>query len=148
MYRVHQRVNLGIEWNPGENELGPLANLFLVLESGLRPAMSLGTSSDRIGTDAGTTSVFLTVAKRSPLPGLPVSAYASLNWSETDEAFNFPFGGTVHLGERFDLRGMYDGRRSHLLAGATFGRITVSALWIWLEHPGIAVSTGFGGEAP
>lgn len=148
MYRLHQRLNLGIEWNPGENEVGPLANLFLLTEQLLRPALSLGTSSDRIGTEAGTTSVFLTAAKSSPWSRLPVSGYVSLNWSESDDSFNVPFGGTLHLGERFSLRSMYDGERTHLLASANVGRVQVTALWIWLEQAGVALSTGFGEETP
>ncbi len=148
MRRVHPRLNLGIEWNPGEGEVGPLANAFLLLESHHRPALSLGTSSDRIGTDEGTTSVFLTAAKRFPSPRVPLSGYVSLNWSETDDGFNVPFGGTLHLGERYNARVMYDGERTHLVASATVDRVTVTALWVWLEHAGAALSTGFGGETP
>lgn len=148
MHRVHPRLNLGIEWNPGESEVGPLANLFLSRESHVRPALSLGTSSDRIGTGPHTTSVFLTAAKRWPSPRVPLSGYVSLNWSESDGAVNFPFGATLHLGDRYDLRTMYDGARTHLLAGVRVGRVSVTALWIWLEHVGVAVSTGFGGETP
>jgi hypothetical protein len=148
MCRVHRRLNLGIEWNPGESEVGPLANLFLLMETRTRPALSLGTSSDRIGTERGKTSVYLTAAKRWPSPSVPLSGYVSLNWSETDDAVNVPFGGTVHLGERYDLRAMYDGQRTHLLAGASVGRVQVTALLVWLEHAGIALSTGFGGETP
>jgi hypothetical protein len=71
-----------------------------------------------------------------------------MNWSETDDGFNFPFGGTVHIGEHYGVRAMYDGQRTHLLASATWGRWTLTALWVWLEHPGVALSTGIGGEAP
>lgn len=148
MHRIHPRVNLGIEWNPGASEIGPLANLFLFTETHFRPALSLGTSSDRIGTDEGKASVYLTAAKRFPSPDVPLSGYVSLNWSETDDGFNVPFGGTLHLGERYDVRAMYDGRRTHLLASATVDRVTVTALWVWLEHAGVALSTGFGGESP
>ena len=148
MFRLHPRVNVGVEWNPGSEEVGPLANLFLLTETLVRPALSLGTSSDRIGTEAGTSSVYLTAAKRWPSPRLPLSGYVSLNWSETDDGFNVPFGGTIHLGDRYDLRGMYDGQRSHLLASATHGRWTLTALWVWLEHAGVALSAGFGGESP
>ena len=146
MHRIHARLNLGIEWNPGEEEVGPLANLFLLKETHTRPSLSLGTSSDRIGTPEGMASVYLTVGKRWPSPDVPLSGYVSLNWSEFDDAFNVPFGGTLHLGERFDVRGMYDGQRSHLLASANVDRFTVTALWVWFEHAGLAVSTGFGGE--
>jgi hypothetical protein len=148
MHRLHRRVNVGIEWNPGESEVGPLANLFLLMETHARPALSLGTSSDRIGTEVGKSSYYLTAAKRWPSPGIPLSGYVSLNWSESDEALNVPFGGTLHLGERYDLRAMYDGRRTHLLAGVDVGRFTLTALWVWLAHAGVAVSTGFGGSNP
>ena len=148
LHRLHRRLNVGIEWNPGESEIGPLANLFLLTESHLRPALSLGTSSDRIGTDAGETSVYLTAAKRCPSPRVPLSGYVSLNWSEADEGFNVPLGGTLHLGERFDVRAMYDGERTHLLGSVSVGRFGVTALWVWLEHAGVSVSTGFGGENP
>ena len=148
MYRIHQRLNLGIEWNPTPPKTPPLADLFLLMETHSVPAVSLGTSSDRIGTEAGTTSVFLTAAKRWPSPRLPLSGYVSLNWSETDDGFNYPFGGTIHIGERYGIRAMYDGQRTHLLASATWNRWTLTALWVWLEHPGVALSTGFGGETP
>jgi len=147
MYRIHPRVNVGVEWNPGETEVGPLANVFLLTESHARPALSLGTSSDRIGTGPYKTSVYLTAAKRFPHPDVPISGYVSLNWSETDDGFNAPFGATLHLGGNYDLRGMYDGQRSHLLASGTFGRVTVTALWVWLEHAGVSLSTGFGGDS-
>jgi hypothetical protein len=148
MYRLHRRLNVGLEWNPGASEVGPLANLFILTEAHYRPGLSLGTSSDRIGTEAGTTSVFLTASKRWPSPRVPLSGYVSLNWSESDQGFNIPFGGTLHLGEHYNLRAMYDGERTHLLAGAVVGRVQVTALWVWLEHAGVALSTGFGGENP
>lgn len=146
MRRLHPRLNVGVEWNPGETEVGPLATLFLRTESHRWPAVTLGTSSDRIGTPKGETSVFLTAAKRWPSPDVPLSGYVSLNWSEFDDGFNLPFGGSLHLGDDYDLRTMYDGRRTHLLASASRGRWTVTALWIWFEHAGLSIATGFGGD--
>lgn len=144
MHWVHPRLSLGAEFNPGVAELGPLVSAILLTESVRRPALSAGTSSDRIGTPEGTTSIFLTAAKRSSNARIPVSVYASLNWSEYDDGFNLPFGGTLHVGEDWVLRGMYDGRRTHLLVGFTHDRWTWTALLVRFEHLGLAISTGWG----
>ena len=62
-YRLHQRLQVGIELNPKAKEVGPLATLFLLTETGTRPALFLGTSSDRIGSPAGEQSYFATISK-------------------------------------------------------------------------------------
>ena len=140
-YRLHPRLQLGVELNPAADEVGPLVTWFLLTEGEKKPALFLGTSSDRIGSPAGEQSYFLTVAKHHPT--LPVSAYASLNYSEWDEDFNLPFGVEVELGERFSVRPMYDGQRSHLMLNYAGQRYGASLLWVWLERFGIAFSTRF-----
>jgi hypothetical protein len=140
-YRLHQRLQLGVELNPEADEVGPLVTWFLLTEDERRPALFLGTSSDRIGSPAGTQSYYLTVAKHHP--SWPVSAYVSLNYSEWDDALNLPFGVEVELGQHFSVRQMYDGQRTHLMlnyAGRNFG---ASLLWVWLDRIGIAFSTQF-----
>ena len=143
MRRLHPRLALGVEINPGVEEFGPLATLFLLTETHARPSLSLGTSSDRIGSPEGETSVFLTAAKK--VPRVPVAPYVSLNWSEWDDGFNVPFGASFFLGSDWSLRPMYDGERTHLMASFSRGPVSVTALWIWLEEAGLAISWGFGG---
>lgn len=46
-YRFHPRFALGIEYNPLEGDVSPLANWLAVEEKARRPALMLGTSSDR-----------------------------------------------------------------------------------------------------
>lgn len=140
-YRVHPRLQLGVELNPEADEIGPLVTWFLMTEGVRRPALFLGTSSDRIGSPAGTQSYFLTAAKRHPT--WPVSAYVSLNYSEWDDALNVPFGVEVELGERFSIRPMYDGDRTHLMLNVSGRRFAASLIWVWLERVGIAFSTRF-----
>lgn len=140
-YRVHPKLQLGLELNPEADEVGPLLTWFLLTESEKRPALFFGTSSDRIGSPAGEQSYFLTAAKRHP--GLPVSAYVSLNYSEWDDGFNFPFGVEVELGEHFSVRPMYDGQRTHLMLNYQRQRYGASLIWVWLERIGFAVSTRF-----
>jgi hypothetical protein len=140
-YRVHPRLQLGVELNLAADEVGPLVTWFLLTENERRPALFLGTSSDRIGSPAGEQAYFLTAAKHHS--SWPVSAYVSLNYSEWDDDFNLPFGVEVELGERFSLRPMYDGQRTHLMFNYLGQRYNASLLWVWLERFGVAFSTSF-----
>jgi hypothetical protein len=139
--RVLPSLQIGVEFNAEAAELGPLVTWFLATERHRRPAVFFGTSSDRIGSPPGKQSYYLTVAKRAP--SLPVSAYASLNYSEWDERLNVPFGATLELGRGFSVQPMFDGDRTHLLLHHATARASVSFLWVWLERPGLSVSIGF-----
>jgi hypothetical protein len=140
-YSVSPRLQVGIEHNPDAGEFGPLFTWFLITEEERRPALFLGTSSDRIGSPEGTQSYYLTAAKHHPT--WPVSAYVSLNYSEWDGGLNVPFGATVELGRGFSVQPMYDGQRSHLLLQYNRERYGVSLLWVWLEEAGISFNLGF-----
>jgi hypothetical protein len=134
-------LQLGIEVNPVVQEVGPLVTWFLVTEQGPRPAAFVGTSSDRIGSPAGTQSYYLTIAKN--LDPLPVSAYGSLNYSEWDEGWNIPFGANIEVLPRITVQPMYDGHRTHLLGAYSADHFSVTLIWAWLERAGIAASVGF-----
>lgn len=140
-YRVIPTLQIGIEYNLVVQEVGPLATWFLLTEGERRPALFLGTSSDRIGSPEGTQSYFMTVAKY--LPRLHASPYASLNYSEWDEGFNVPFGANIELGRGMSLQPMYDGQRSHLIATYATPRWSASFIWAWFERAGVAASVGF-----
>ena len=140
-YSLHPRLQVGVEANPEADELGPLVTWFLLTENDRRPALFFGTSSDRIGSPEGEQAYLLTAAKRHPW--WPVSAYVSLNYSEWDADFNFPFGVEVDLGERLSVRPMYDGQRTHLTMSYNVDRHNFSLLWVWLERVGVAYSTRF-----
>lgn len=140
--RVHPRVQVGLEFNVQADELNPLATLFVVTESERRPALFLGTSSDRIGSPAGEQAYYATASKY--VPELRTSVNATLNWSEWDEAFNVPFGAATELGGGLAVRYMYDGARSHALLDKFVGdRWGVSLLAVWLENFGVAIHGGF-----
>lgn len=140
-YRVIPTLQVGVEYNPVVAEVGPLVTWFVLTEGERRPAVFLGTSSDRIGSPEGMQSYYLTAAKY--LPPLRTSPYASLNYSEWDEGWNVPFGANVELGRGFSVQPMYDGQRSHLLATYATHRYSATLIWAWLESPGVAVSVGF-----
>ena len=140
-YRLHERLQVGVEVNPKAREAGPLATLFLLTETERRPALFLGTSSDRIGSPAGEQSYFATVSKY--IPWVRTSLYGSLNYSEWDGKFNLPVGAGVELGKGFSLRPMYDGDRGHLLLNYFAAQYGVSLMYVWLETMGLSLSLGF-----
>ena len=47
------------------------------------------------------------------------------------------------LGRGFSLQPMSDGDRPHLLGSWASERLSVTAIWAWLERGGVAVSFGF-----
>ena len=130
-----------MEYNPAASELAPRGNWYLQTESESRPALILGTSSDRIGTPEGTQAYYLTAAKR--IPQTPIAPYLSLNYSEFDRGWNFPFGASVNLSDSWSLLTMYDGQGSHFLVNYRGKGYGISLMLIWVKRVGISVSTGF-----
>ena len=140
-YRVLPTLQLGAEFNPAVEEIGPIATWFFLSEQGKRPAAFLGTSSDRIGSPEGEQAYYMTVAKN--LDPVPISAYGSVNYSEWDDGWNFPFGANIEIVRRVTIQPMYDGHRTHLLGTYASERFSVTLIYAWLETTGIAASIGF-----
>ena len=141
MRTVTPDLQLGVEINPGVQEFGPLLNWTVARETATAPMLNFGTSSDRIGTPSGTRSYYLTAAKS--LQQWSIVPYASIAYSTFEEKVLFPFGVGIHLGEKWVLTPMNDGRKSHLMLTHRGEDMSVSLLWIWLRHPGVSVSWGF-----
>ena len=140
-YSLHQRLQVGVELNPKAEEAGPLVTLFLLTETETRPALFFGTSSDRIGSPSGEQSYFATMSKY--VPRLRTSLYGSLNYSEWDGKFNFPFGAGVELGKGLSVRPMYDGDRGHVMLNYYAMQYGVSLMYVWFETMGISFFIGF-----
>ena len=85
-YPVFDNLSVGLEWNPvGDGDLGPLVNWRLLDETARRPALILGTSSDRIGTPEDR-AVYLTASKDlENWSGLSIAPYAGVSYSGFDE---------------------------------------------------------------
>lgn len=140
MYRFDNRLQLGLEYNPGAKELGPLVNYMVNFETENTPMINFGTSSDRIGTPAGKQSYYFTFAKTVQSRFLP---YVSLNYSEYNNGFNFPFGASFFLDKNWVLMPMYDGQRSHLMLTYRGAGYSASLMWVWFKHPGVSLSWQF-----
>lgn len=103
--------------------------------------INLGTSSDRIGTPDGKQAYYLTFAKG--IRALRSAPYFSINYSEADRKFNFPFGVNIGLSPHLDLLPMYDGNRTHLILTYKERNWSVSLLAVYLRHPGVSVGFAF-----
>lgn len=141
VYRFSPRLQAGIEHNSNARETNLIGNYILATETARSPMVNFGTSSDRIGTPAGPRAYFLTFAKS--VPNTKLSGYLSLNYSEFDDGFNFPFGITYGLAPKVSTMFMFDGRRNHALLTYAEEDWSVSGMLVWMKHPGISVSFGF-----
>ena len=91
-YRILPRLTAGIEYNPLAGNVSPLANFLALPESTHRPAVILGTSSDRIGTPSGQ-SFYGAVSKNlQKETGLPIAPYVGVAYG-TYEGRARPIGG-------------------------------------------------------
>lgn len=141
MYAFTPRIQLGFEFNPAADEINPLANIILATETSVLPLITFGTSSDRIGTPRGYQSYYVTIAKS--ISSVPLAPYFSINYSEFESGFNFPFGANLKVRDDMGLLIMNDGRKSHALLNFQRKNLTVSLMWIWMERFGISVSGSF-----
>jgi hypothetical protein len=124
---------IGLEYNPLAQDMHPTANWRLLDETATRPALMLGTSSDRIGTPHGT-ATYLTVAKSlKPQTGLPIAPYAGVSYSSYDDEFYFIGGASIQLSPKVNFMAMYDGVSTHGALSYTKGRHTFSLLAVDLE---------------
>ncbi len=79
-YKFHPRVQAGIEYNPRASEFKPLANILVLTETRRRPALMVGTSTDRIGTPSGQ-SFYATFSKNLQREtGLPIAPYVGVSY--------------------------------------------------------------------
>ena len=140
-YRFTPRLQAGLEYNPNAHELGFIGNYILATETENSPMINFGTSSDRIGTPPGPHAYYVTFAKS--IPSAKLGPYVSINYSEFDRRLNFPFGVSYSIQPGLSTMFMNDGRKSHLLLTYTKENLSVSAMLIWMKHPGVSFSFGF-----
>ncbi|REJ78397.1 MAG: hypothetical protein DWQ47_02780 [Acidobacteria bacterium] len=142
-YQVTSRLSLGIEYNPLAGRVSPLANYVLVTENASRPAIILGTSSDRIGTPSGQ-SFYATVSKDLEREtGLPIAPYAGVTFGTFENKFR-PIGGlSVRLPLGFSSTVLFDGVKVHPLAGYGRGRHQLGFILVEGKRPGFNYNVSF-----
>lgn len=121
MYALLPRLSAGVEWNPLGDDVGPLVNLRVLDETAWRPALVLGTSSDRIGTPSGR-AYYATVSKDlEAWTGLPVAPYTGASFGEFEDEWEWIGGLRVRYGERWSSTHLWDGVNLHHVVDRTLG---------------------------
>jgi len=142
-YRFHPRVTVGIEYNPLAKKVSPLANVLAITETHTRPALILGTSSDRIGTPSGQ-SFYATFSKSlKHATGLPVAPYVGVAYGTYEDRARIIGGLNITLSDRWSSTILFDGVRVHPLLNYTFGRHQLGVILERGRNPGVSYSISF-----
>jgi hypothetical protein len=142
-YRFHERVQAGVEYNPRADEVGVIANILLLGETANRPALLVGTSTDRIGTPSGQ-SFYATFSKNLRREtGLPISPYVGAAYGTFDDQLRPVAGLTIALSRRFSLLGTFNGVNVHGLLNFTHKQHTLSLVMVKGRDPGMSYSFSF-----
>ncbi len=133
-YALRSDMSLGLEFNALAEEgqqLGPLFNWRAVDETKHRPALILGTSSDRIGTPRGQ-AYFATLSKDvSQLTGLPIAPYVGAAFGTFEHKWRVIAGLRIGWSDEFASTHLFDGENLHHVlewqrwSGRTFGLVVV-----------------------
>jgi len=143
MYALHKRVDVGVEYNPKAEQVSPLANLRVLNETRTRPAILLGTSSDRIGTPEGQ-SFYGTLSKDlRPQTGLPIAPYVGIAYGTYEDKARLIAGANISFGRGFSSLLIFDGVHFHPTLSYFRGRHGVSALLVRSRDVGVSYSLRF-----
>jgi hypothetical protein len=142
-YRFHPRLTAGIEYNPLAKKVSPLANLVAITETHSRPALIIGTSSDRIGTPFGQ-SFYATLSKSlKHHTGLPLAPYVGVAYGTFDDRTRVIGGLNINFSEQWSSTILFDGVRVHPLVNYTYGRHQFGVIFERGRNPGVSYSVSF-----
>ena len=142
-YRFHPRFTGGVEYNPLAGKASPLANFVALTETHKRPAIILGTSSDRIGTPYGQ-SFYATLSKNlKHSTGLPVAPYVGVAYGTFEDRFRVIGGLNINIIEHWSSTILFDGVRVHPLLNYTWGRHQFGVMFERGRNPGVSYSISF-----
>ena len=146
-YRLTPRLQAGIEINPRAekdgDKVGPIANLLLIPETLKRPAVILGTSSDRIGTPYGQ-AFYITASKNLKRETkLPIAPYGGVVYGTYQDRFR-PIGGlNIGFTEQLTSLVIFDGVHVHPLLNYSYKQHAFSFILVRGKHPGVSYSIAF-----
>jgi hypothetical protein len=142
-YRFHPRLTAGVEYNPSVGEFKPLVNFLLLTETAKRPAVMLGTSTDRLGTPSGQ-SFYATISKslRREL-GLPIAPYVGVVYGTYEHRWLPLAGANFTLTKRLSSSITYNGVDTHGMVNYQFDRHVISLVLVRLRDPGLSYSIVF-----
>jgi hypothetical protein len=142
-YRFHPRFTAGVEYNHLAGKASPLANFVALTETHKRPALILGTSSDRIGTPSGQ-SFYATFSKNlKHATDLPIAPYAGVAYGTFEDKVRMIGGLNINIAERWSSTILFDGVRAHPLLNYTRGRHQFGVIFERGRNPGANYSISF-----
>jgi len=142
-YRVHPRFTAGVEYNPLAGKVSPQANIVALTETRVRPALILGTSSDRIGTPSGQ-SFYGTFSKNLKEPtGLPIAPYIGVAYGTFEDRLRIIGGLNINVSEHWSSTILFDGVRVHPLINYSYGRHQFGIIFERGRNPGVSYSISF-----
>lgn len=142
-YRFVPTFSAGIEYNPLAGKVSPLANWLAIKETAKRPALIVGTSSDRIGTPEGQ-SFYATFSKNLQRETkLPIAPYIGAAYGTYEDRLRAIGGLNIGFTERFTGLAIFDGVHVHPLLNYAYERHGFSFLLVRGRHPGFSYSVSF-----
>jgi hypothetical protein len=142
-YRFVPTFSAGIEYNPLAGKVSLLANWLAIKETAHRPALILGTSSDRIGTPEGQ-SFYATFSKNLRRETrLPIAPYVGAAYGTYEDRLRAIGGLNIGFTERFTALVIFDGVHVHPLLNYSHDRHGFSFLLVRGRDPGISYSVSF-----
>lgn len=142
-YRFHPRLTLGLEYNPRADDVGLIGNWVAVTETERRPALIVGTSSDRIGTPEKR-ALFGTFSKHlGSWGGISFAPNIGASYSGFEERWRVIGGVQFGLPADWVVRVIYDGVNTHLAGEWTLGSHTLALLLVDGRSWGGAYSVSF-----
>lgn len=144
-YAITSTLRAGIELNPRSEEewANPLVNWLALSEGEKRPAIILGTSSDRIGTPTGQ-SFYATGSKDlRKLTGLPIAPYLGTAWTTYQDRFLLIGGMNVRFTRNLSGLAIFDGVHLHPTINWNWGPHTFSLVLVRSQEPGLSYSVSF-----
>jgi len=144
-YRLTSRLQAGIEVNPRSTEerANPLVNWLAIPETKSRPALILGTSSDRIGTPGGQ-SFYTTVSKNLRRETrLPIAPYFGIAYGTYQDRLRYIGGVNIGFTEQLSSLVIFDGVHVHPLLNFGYKQQAFSFILVRGKDPGISYSIAF-----
>ena len=142
-YQVTPRLSLGVEYNPLAGKVSPLANFVALTETNKRPAIIVGTSSDRIGTPSGQ-SFYATASKSLEREtGLPIAPYIGAAYGTYENRARVIGGLNIFFTKRFSSTILYDGVKVHPTFNYSYGRHQFGLILVQGKNPGVNYSISF-----
>lgn len=118
-------------------------NWVAIRETESRPALILGTSSDRIGTPSGQ-SYYATASKSLVREiGLPIAPYAGIAYGTWEDELNLIGGVNAHFARGWSGMLIFDGVHLHEMVTWTWRRHVFGFLLVRGHDPGVSYSVTF-----